>query len=416
MPVGPVRRRAHPCRSISTIQKSFHIESLLAPEHVIHSASQFVSQSGQCFRLAMLVFQTGQVGLSLRVVAEEPYGGFRECPLQMRIADLSTGRAVNFAGRFFLRFHQTAVGHEILHAGEARDVMNLIQKHKPKNLADTGNRIEQMKAIGIVLFGMAQDFQFDLVEQVVVEADPFQIEGNVGLDAGIGEAFGNTFTVTPIGDLLSDVGKVVLVIRDLDVSQQFGPLAHQMHPAAEQVSSRTHAFRIDVSLRDHPASQQNGDLVAVNLVVLGLSAVNGFHVQGVTQNEGNIFSSAQIGKPVPGEDTFDRNDDALAEGSDRFEKRIGIGFHVAMKNDRTGLIENAHIHGSSVQIDSAIMWVLLSVKSHRASSFICRPSGTTFTSRMVDPSTKPALKGEASISITAMEPTIGAPWFRRTKR
>ena len=73
---------------------------------------------------------------------------------------------------------------------------------------------------------VAQDFQFDLVEQIVVEADPLQIEGDIGADAGIGEAFSDTFTVVPIRNLFPDIGKVVLVVRVLDVGQQLGALPH----------------------------------------------------------------------------------------------------------------------------------------------------------------------------------------------
>ena len=67
--------------------------------------------------------------------------------------------------------------------------MDLIKQDQAENLADARNRIQQMKRIGIVLFGMAQDFQFDLIEQIVVEPDPLQVEGDVGPDTGIGKAF-----------------------------------------------------------------------------------------------------------------------------------------------------------------------------------------------------------------------------------
>jgi hypothetical protein len=49
-----------------------------------------------------------------------------------------------------------------------------------------------------VLFGMTQDFQLDLVEQIVVKANAFQIEGHVGPDAGIGKTFGNPVPIRPI--------------------------------------------------------------------------------------------------------------------------------------------------------------------------------------------------------------------------
>ena len=69
IPCGPVMHRAHPCRSISTIQKSFHIESLFALKYMVDGASQFVSQCGQRLPFAVFVFLPRQVRLSLRVVA-----------------------------------------------------------------------------------------------------------------------------------------------------------------------------------------------------------------------------------------------------------------------------------------------------------------------------------------------------------
>ena len=80
--------------------------------------------------------------------------------------------------------------------------------------------------------------------------------------------------------------------------------------------------------------------MGVDPVVLRFAAVNGFHVKRMPQNKGDTFTVAEIGQPVPGEDAFDGDDDILAEGSDRFQKRIRIRRHVPMKNDRTSLIEN----------------------------------------------------------------------------
>jgi hypothetical protein len=78
---------------------------------------------------------------------------------------------------------------------------------------------------------------------------------------------------------------------------------------------------------------------------------------------------AKIGYPVPGEDAFYRNDNILTIRSDGFEKGITVGFHVAMFPDFSLFIEDADIHFSCVQIDPAVILVLISVKSHGASSF-----------------------------------------------
>ena len=130
----------------------------------------------------------------------------------------------------------------------------------------------------------------------------------------------------------------------------------------------------------------------------------------MTENESDLFSSAQIGEPVPGEDAFDRDDDLFPIRCNRLEKGIGFGLHVAMKYDRASLVEDTEVHGSSVQINSAVMRMLLRIESHRASSFLS-PFGDDSHIGMVG--FYQACLGEASISITAMEPTIGAPRFRR---
>ena len=89
-----------------------------------------------------------------------------------------------------------------------------------------------MKRLGVVLFGMAEDFQFNLAQNIVVRADELQVHRHAGADAGIGESFGDTLTIGFIGDLLSNVGKIVLTVGVLDVGQQFRAMMHQMHPSA----------------------------------------------------------------------------------------------------------------------------------------------------------------------------------------
>src|SRR5262245_57853903 len=107
--------------------------------------------------------------------------------------------------------------------------------------------------------------------------------------------------------------------------------------------------------------------------------MNRFHVERMTQNESNPLTSTQIGQPVPRKDAFDRDDDVLAERIDRFQERLRIGLHVAMKNDRTELVHHAQVHCSRVQINSTVMGMLLRIESHWGLLLFCRPSGTTYT-------------------------------------
>ena len=116
------------------------------------------------------------------------------------------------------------------------------------------------------------------------------------------------------------------------------------------------------------SSKHRCDLEGVDPVVLGLAAVDGLHVEDVAQDEGDSLPGAQVGEPVPGEDALDGDDEVLPVGGDRLEEGLRAGLHVAVQEDLTGLVEDAEVHGSGVQIDSAVVAVLLGVKLHGLSS------------------------------------------------
>jgi hypothetical protein len=54
---------------------------------------------------------------------------------------------------------------------------------------------------------------------------------------------------------------------------------------------------------------------------------------------------------------------------DGSEKRFRIGFKVFVKYGVAFLIQDADVHGSGMQIDAAIEFVLLVIESHKVSSF-----------------------------------------------
>jgi hypothetical protein len=43
--------------------------------------------------------------------------------------------------------------------------------------------------------------------------------------------------------------------------------------------------------------------------------MDGFHIEGMAQDEGDTFFLAEIGDPVPGKDTFNDNDDVFPVGA-----------------------------------------------------------------------------------------------------
>src|SRR6185436_19082586 len=91
---------------------------------------------------------------------------------------------------------------------------------------------------------------------------------------------------------------------------------------------------------------------------------DGLHVERVTEHEGDVLSRTQIGEPVPGEDALDADDDVVAVRRDGAQQRLGAGGHVLVEHDVTAGVEDADVHDACMQIDSAVILVLLCVESH----------------------------------------------------
>jgi hypothetical protein len=141
-----------------------------------------------------------------------------------------------------------------------------------------------------------------------------------------------------------------------------------MHPAAEQIPWGPHLCGIDIRLGEHPAAEEDGDLVRIDPIVCGLAPMNRLHVEGMAQNERNAFLGAEVRQPLPGKEAFDADDEILAVGSERFEKRLGRRFHLPVQQDLAGLVQDAEVHGAGVQVDPAVEVVLLGVEAHEVSS------------------------------------------------
>ena len=108
-----------------------------------------------------------------------------------------------------------------------------------------------------------------------------------------------------------------------------------------------------------PPRSSTAILWRIDLVVFGLAPVNGFHVERMTQDEGDAFSSAEVGQPVPGEETFDGDDQILTIGRHGLEERFRGGFHVAVQQDLAILVQDTDVHAPGMQVDPAVKWVWL---------------------------------------------------------
>jgi hypothetical protein len=88
----------------------------------------------------------------------------------------------------------------------------------------------------------------------------------------------------------------------------------------------------------------------------------------MSSNEGNAFMGAEVGEPIPGEQTFDADDEILPIRRNRLEKRLGCRLHMAVKNDLSISGEDAEVHRSSVEVDATVKCVLFRVEAHEVSS------------------------------------------------
>jgi hypothetical protein len=244
-----------------------------------------------------------------------------------------------------------------------------------EDLADPGDGAKAVEGARVVYLGRAHDDELDFGEDLLVAIDQRQVHLDGLAYRGVGEVFGDPSAVPLVGDLLAEGGQIVLAGGVLDVGEKLGALLHEVAASAQQITGGAHLGRVGVRRGNQAAAQERCDLMGVDLVVLRLSAVNGLHVQGVAQDEGDTLAGAQIGQPVPGEHAFDADHDVLAVRANDGQEVLGAGRSVAVDEDLAAGIEDADVHASGVQVDTAVVSVLLCVESHPVSSFPPRAGG-----------------------------------------
>ena len=183
------------------------------------------------------------------------------------------------------------------------------------------------------------------------------------MDRWIGKTLGDPVTVGFVGDLFANGGQVILAVGILHVGEELAAFACQVHASAQQVAGGAHLGGVDIGLWEHAAAQQHSNFLGVDLVVFGLAAVDGLHIEGMTKDKRDPVFSTEVGKPVPGKHAFGRQDDLIAVGRNGLEQRLWGRGHVPVHQRFTGLVEDAHVHGAGVEIDPTVKRVLGGVES-----------------------------------------------------
>jgi len=192
-----------------------------------------------------------------------------------------------------------------------------------------------------------------------------QVGADAELRARIGEARGDLLgAIGGVAQLLGERRQIELAVGVDDVSDELRTLPHEEAAATQQVARLPLGPRIDVSERKHAAAEHVGELAGVDLVALGLAAVDVLHGQGVAENEGDAFVFAEVGEPVPGEHALTADDEVFAKGFDGVEEGVGLGGQIAFEDGFAFGAEDVHEHGSGVQIDAGVELVWRVVIRH----------------------------------------------------
>jgi len=227
-----------------------------------------------------------------------------------------------------------------------------------------------------VASGDLTDVAFEVPEDSVEMIDELEVGLDTLSNDGIGELPCNTFSVDFVGNLFAELGEVTLAVGVLDVREEIGALMREVVTTPEQITCSTHSSWVNVSLRDHAGAQKSCDFAGIDFIVFDFGAVNGLHVESVSEDEGDPFFFAEISEPVPGEHAFDGDNDVFAVCFDSLEEGIGLSVDVLVEQDVPVLVEDTEIHGPGVKVDTAVEFMLLSVESHEASSLVKVDSST----------------------------------------
>jgi len=258
-----------------------------------------VGKDREGFSLAVFVCQSVEVFFPRLIALEEECGRFAEGPFEMGLADLFASCAGLFAIGLLGALDEPGIGGKVLDRREAVDVFDLVEDDEAQDSTDAGDGFEQGVGHRVMFIGHGNDAAFHPGNDGIIGLDDGKISPDHFPDRGVLKLLSNSFPVLGFGDPAEIVGEVVLTPGVLNVSVEFGPFSHEMVSSSEQIPGGSHTGRIGIRHGDHPSSEQDGNLVGVDLVVFGFAAVNGFHVEGMAQDKGNAVVFAEISDPVP---------------------------------------------------------------------------------------------------------------------
>ncbi len=141
-------------------EEALGVERLAALEHEVHRPGELRCDDREALALSMLGHQARAQRLRGLVGPQEAHRGFRERPFEVGVADLLARVPQHLARRALGRLHQAPIGQELLHAGKATNVLDLVEDGEPQHLAHAVDRAHDRQRHRVVRLGVGFQVPF----------------------------------------------------------------------------------------------------------------------------------------------------------------------------------------------------------------------------------------------------------------
>jgi hypothetical protein len=89
------------------------------------------------------------------------------------------------------------------------------------------------------------------------------------------------------------------------------------------------------------------------------------HIESVAEDKGEALFATQVSDPVPAEQALDGDRQVLSMGDESLQQLISITGQLPVHEGFALRVQDAEIEAASVEVDTAVVKMLLGVESHR---------------------------------------------------
>ncbi len=260
---------------------------------------------------------------------------------------------------------QSRVRGELLHGVEAIEVGDLVEDRHPENLADAGHGAQTIEGGEIISLGTGDELALEIADQAIDGVEQTAVGADRRAARSLGKTLRKSAAIRRVIEALLERLEIGLGLGHLEMGEELGAEADEVEPPAQQIAGGAKASRVDVGEWEVSTAQELGDFPGVELVALGLQAVNRAHAEGVTEDELDPLLFTQVGEPVPGEEALAADDEvAAAKWRQGVEQGIRSAREIAVQHRLAVAIEDADVHRPGVQIDATTELMATGVNSH----------------------------------------------------